>query len=164
METWKHVCGYQKYEVSNYGNVRRGKRILKQTETPSGYLTVHLCENGIRKRHRINRLVALAFIDNPNGFPVVNHKDENKKNNCVDNLEWCDHKYNANYGTRNARISKKIINLDTGEVFASTCDAAKYVNRPPTSITRCCKGRRKHCGGFRWGYYAENNLKDMTGI
>lgn len=156
MENWKRVCGFESYEVSDCGNVRRGKRILKPIETPSGYLSVHLCENGRKKKKRISRLVAIAFLDNPKGYPAVNHKDENKKNNRADNLEWCDHKYNANYGTRNERISRKVRNIDTGQIFASTCAAAESVHRPPTSITRCCRGRRKTCGGYHWEY--------MTGV
>lgn len=152
MEQWKQVSGYENYEVSDNGRVRRNERLLKPIVSKSGYASVHLSKNGLKKKYRINRLVAIAFLENPYGYPVVNHKDENKLNNNVNNLEWCDHTYNANYGTRNERISKRIKNLDTGEVFKSTCEAAKSVNRPPTSISRCCKGKRRSCGSYRWAY------------
>lgn len=108
MEIWKDCKGYEgKYQVSNLGRVWsvKGQKYLKGTILPSGYVHVHLTTpNGKRKKERLHRLVAIAFLDNPNNLPQVNHKDENKLNNCVDNLEWCNAKYNANYGTRNQRI------------------------------------------------------------
>lgn len=124
-EVWKSVNEFEGlYEVSNLGNVRTveryvnarhrgfvGKRLLKQKvllphyEEMIGYLTVALYNGKNYSTKFIHRLVAQAFIPNPNNLPCVNHKDENKLNNCVDNLEWCDYSYNANYGSRNERIS-----------------------------------------------------------
>ena len=107
-EIWMDCKGYNgKYQVSNMGRVWnvKSQTYLKGTVTDRGYVYVHLtAPNGKHKKERLNRLVALAFIPNPLGLPQVNHKDENKLNNCADNLEWCDAKYNANYGTRNQRI------------------------------------------------------------
>lgn len=110
-EIWKNVTeeGYENlYEVSNLGRVRRiGKKngkCLKPYPNKKGYLQVDLTNNGKRKCCRIHRLVAKAFIPNPNNLEEVNHKDENKTNNMVTNLEWCTSEYNANYKTRNKRI------------------------------------------------------------
>ena len=112
MEEWKSIPGYEGlYEVSSYGRVRsldrydsrnclRSGCILKQKNNGNGYLICSLSKNGIVKNKYIHRLVAEAFIPNPSNIKDVNHKDEDKTNNIVDNLEWCDHKYNCNYGTK----------------------------------------------------------------
>lgn len=103
MEEWKNVIGYEGlYEVSNKGNVRNVRRntLLKLSKNRYGYIQVYLYKNGIRKGFRVHRLVAEAFLSNPDNLPQVNHKDEDKTNNNVDNLEWCDQKYNVNYGHR----------------------------------------------------------------
>lgn len=112
-EVWKDIEGYEElYQVSNLGNVkslffRRSKnpKLLKPNMY-CGYLYVNLCKEGKRLLSSIHRLVAKAFIPNPNNYPVINHKDENKQNNKVDNLEWCTIKYNNNYGTVKERLSK----------------------------------------------------------
>ena len=112
MENWKPVKGYDElYEVSDIGRVRSlcakqsmYLRILTQHIDKYGYLSVRLFYEGRRKRFSVHRLVAQAFIPNPNNLPQVNHKDEDKTNNAAGNLEWCDAKYNCNYGTRNHRM------------------------------------------------------------
>ena len=108
-EIWKDCKGYEgKYQVSNFGRVwnANNQRYLKPWISKGGYYLVNLIsKNGKIKHESIHRLVAIAFIDNPCNYPQVNHKDEDKTNNRVDNLEWCDSKYNNNYGTRNERIS-----------------------------------------------------------
>lgn len=109
-EIWKDIPGYKGYKVSNLGNVmsfRRYKtgRKLKASLSDGKYLKVAVMQNGQEKTVNIHRLVALSFLPNPNKLPIVNHKDENKTNNRPENLEWCDFKYNSNYGTRNNRIS-----------------------------------------------------------
>ena len=140
-ETWKDVVGYDGlYKVSDKGNVlsvvrrdsrgnRCGGRILKPTCHKDGYSRVSLYKNGIVKIKSTHRLVAEAFIPNTNGFSQVNHRDEVKDNNNVENLEWCDSKYNINYGTRTERLSKKVraFNVETGEVvtFNSTREAER---------------------------------------
>lgn len=126
MEEWRNIERYEGlYQVSNYGRVKSlersyternsrkathtlEERILKPSKYSEGYLFVTFTKNDERKIKKIHRLVAEAFIPNPNGLPQVNHKDENKANNCVDNLEWCDNKYNSNYGSRGKRIGDKL--------------------------------------------------------
>ena len=155
METWKDVPGYEGfYEVSTNGNVRRfGKnKNLKPIENNRGYTSVHLCKDNARKKHRVNRLVAMAFIANEGKLPQVNHIDENKANNNVENLEWCDPKYNSNHGTRNKRISVSVLCKETGMVFPSTVTAADWAGTFPSCISRCCRGGRKSAGGYRWEY------------
>ena len=97
---WKPIIGYENlYKINNYGEVLslRSNKILKPNNNGIGYLIIQLCKNGKRKNYLIHRLVAEHFLDNPNNLPEVNHKDEDKSNNFVNNLEWCKHKYNMNY-------------------------------------------------------------------
>jgi len=99
MELWKDIVGYEGYyQVSNYGRVKslRKNKILNQRNR-SLYLAVSICFNGVNKSYNVHRLVAIAFLPNINSLPQVNHKDENKKNNHVSNLEWCSAKYNNRY-------------------------------------------------------------------
>lgn len=103
MEEWKNIIGYEGlYEVSNKGNVRnvRRNKLLKLSKNRYGYIQVYLYKNGIRTGLKVHRLVAQAFIENPDNLPEVNHKNEDKIDNRVENLEFCDHKYNVNYGHR----------------------------------------------------------------
>ena len=113
-EIWKDIDGYEGYyQVSNMGRVYsvKNKMLLKQ-HLKRGYLECVLCKNGERKYIQAHRLVAITFIPNPDNLPQVNHKDENKQNNCVSNLEWCTAEYNINYGTRTERSTKS--NTDSG--------------------------------------------------
>ena len=106
---WKGI-----FQVSNTGKVRRlykrGPKELKSVVKRGGYKGVLLKANGIFKCELIHRLVATAFIPNPDNLPHVNHKDEDKTNNSIDNLEWCDAKYNNNYGTKGKRIRESKLN------------------------------------------------------
>ena len=107
MEEWKNVIGYEGlYEVSDKGNVRNVRRntLLRLSKNKYGYIQVWLYKNGIRTVFTVHRLVAQVFIENPDNLPEVNHLDEDKTNNRVDNLEFCDHKYNSNYGNRTKNI------------------------------------------------------------
>ena len=114
MEEWRAVPGYEGlYEVSNKGNVRNVRRntLLRLTKTNNGYIRVFLYKNGIKTNLSVHRLVAKTFLPNPDNLPIINHKDEDKTNNNVDNLEWCTAKYNLNYGTARIRsINTKIKN------------------------------------------------------
>ena len=120
-EIWKDIKGYESiYQVSNLGRVKsvarkvikknyvsfKKERILKQQTDRYGYKKVILQRNYQIKTFSIHRLVADTFLENPYNLPQINHKDENKENNCVLNLEYCDSKYNNNYGTRNKRVSE----------------------------------------------------------
>ena len=97
---WKPIIGYENlYKINNYREVLslRSNKRLKPNNNGIGYFIIQLCKNGKRKNYLIHRLVAEHFLDNPNNLPEVNHKDEDKSNNFVNNLEWCKHKYNMNY-------------------------------------------------------------------
>ena len=105
MEIWKDIIDYEEYKISNLGNIKRNDRLLKPFKNTSGYYQIELYKNGKGKHLLIHKLVANAFIENKNDYKYVNHKDENKHNNKADNLEWCSHLYNINYGTGNIRRS-----------------------------------------------------------
>ena len=172
MEQWKAIAGYEEiYEVSDLGRVRSLKygkeRILKPLKTTRGYLQVCLRKDGHTKRLLVHRLVADAFIPNPNNLDTVNHKDEVKTNNVASNLEWMSQKDNINYGNRNKRIaearlnhpafSKKVQMFDkkTGELlstFPSTCEAERVTGIAYQSISSCCNGKYKSAGGYVWKY------------
>ena len=167
-EEWRDIKGYEGlYQVSNLGRVRslncRGHKgcigILTPRLDGKGYEMVALYKEGKARNIKVHRLVAQAFIPNPNNYPQVNHKDENKTNNDVKNLEWCTNEYNHNYGTRNERVgkslSKKIICITTGEIFNSMREACRKYNISSGSMTECCQGKRKTAGGYKWEYFKE---------
>lgn len=116
MEQWKKIEGFENYSVSTHGRVRNDKRNTIMVLRPCnvGYLRIRLCNNGVNKKFLVHRLVAQAFISNPNKLPCVNHIDEDKTNNRIENLEWCTYKYNNNHGTRNNRISTKLKKITKG--------------------------------------------------
>lgn len=179
-EQWLPIDGYDGYEVSNYGRVKslnynktKQERILKQGTTKYGYQLVMLCNGGKHKMFSVHRLVAMAFIPNPNNYPLVNHKDEVKTNNHVENLEWCTAEYNNNYGTVRERCSgenhpmygkfgkkhhssKQIIQLTlSGEVVRKwdcIADVTRELGYHNTNISACCKGRYKSAHGYKWRY------------
>lgn len=170
MEVWKDVVGYEGcYQVSNEGRVKslpvksRTKffsgKVLNLFIDKCGYEAVTLS----RKPHKVHRLVATAFIPNPGNLPCINHKDEDKTNNKVENLEWCTYKYNSNYGTRNKRISqnggRKIIQYDLNgnEIrrWNSIVQAANYYGVKRTTICGCCANRQHTSCGYVWRYADE---------
>ena len=135
MEEWRDVKGYEGlYQVSNKGRVKslnridsRGNKVNEKILRPgkrNNYLFVNLYKNGKRKLYDIHRLVAQAFLPNPDNLPVVNHKDENKLNNNVENLEWCTQAYNVNYSHNNCK-SRKIQCVETQQIFDSTEDVIR---------------------------------------
>ena len=139
MVEWRPIEGYEGlYEVSNTGQVRSFDRYVKYSNgrihlhkgkvlSPSirydGYLVVLLSYNGKHKMFSVHRLVAEAFIPNPDNLPQVNHKDEDKTNNSVENLEWCDNKYNMNYGTRKRRVIET--KIEKGIIDPELCYLSK---------------------------------------
>lgn len=164
--TWRDVAGFDGlYKVSNRGNVYSVERIssqgnkcggftLKPAIASIGYLQVKLYENGIRKHKYIHRIVAEAFIPNPNNYPEINHKDENKTNNHVENLEWCTRKYNVNFGTAIERAaqtqSKKVraVNVETGEVLTfNSAEEAGNKGYSSGVVYKACSGVYKSGNG-----------------
>ena len=171
-ENWKAISGYEGlYEVSDMGRVKSlnynhtGKeKILKPKKSHCGYLNVNICKDGHAKSVRIHRLVATAFISNPNNLETINHKDEDKTNNTVDNLEWMSQKDNNNYGTHNKRVSeslsKQVQMFDkyTGELlatFPSLMEAERVTGIDDGNISKCCLGKIKSAGGYIWKYPSE---------
>lgn len=183
-EEWKDVVGYEGiYLVSSLGRIwslgidNRHPKILKTYILPNGYVTVNLYDkNRKMKTNYIHRLVATSFIENPNNFKDVNHKDEVRSNNKVSNLEWCNRSYNNNYGTRNLKVSRpvKMISLD-GRVlnyFIGLKEASRKTGIPSPNIRKCCKikyAKKNNCigypyltaGGFRWEYATKEECDNM---
>ena len=169
-EVWRDIEGYEgKYQVSNKGRVkslnyhRSGKEvILKQCKSKDGYLKVCLFKNGKETTFSVHRIVALAFINNYNNCPEINHKDEDKTNNCVENLEWCDRKYNVNYGSaiekmvQTRKLRKKILCIETNQIFNSCRDAGKSVNVDHGNISKCANGIYETSAGYHWKYILED--------
>ena len=166
-EIWKPIKGYEGlYEVSNFGRIKSLKRniILKSYKDGRGYLCVRLYKYNSSIQYKVHRLVAEVFIDNPNNYKEVNHKDENKTNNRVENLEWCDRKYNCNYGTRNERMSKSKINGKRSKIVIQYNLDGTFVREWPSAmecerngynnicISLCCLGKLKTHRGFIWEY------------
>ena len=147
VEQWKPVVGYEGlYEVSSHGNVysMRTKKILR-TYNQNGYLHVHLYKNGHRKNWAVHRLVANAFIPNPENLETVNHIDENKTNNHICNLEWMSREDNVQYSR-----CKKVLCIETGKVYDSMMKAERQTGINCSSISQCCNGKYKTAGGFHW--------------
>lgn len=172
-EIWKDVVGYEGiYQVSNTGRVRSLSRhrivgwadytskemMLKQSENRCGYKFVWLHKNKDRKIFKIHRLVAEAFIPNPNNFRCINHKDENKANNHAENLEWCNHSYNNNYGARNHKVrianGKPVLQYTIGGCFVREWICMREAQRETgiRNIYEVCNGKRKTSGGYIWKY------------
>jgi hypothetical protein len=183
-EQWKAIEGYEGlYEVSNLGNVRSLDRTIRHSDGKvtnfkgqvlkygvhyKGYLVVYLTKNSKKKSVKIHRLVATAFIPNPDNLPHVNHKDENKTNNHVSNLEWCSNKYNVLYGTgiqrgletasknktKTRRKAVEGIHMETGEklFYACTMEAQRQGGFNASQIIKCCNGQSKHHRKYVWTY------------
>lgn len=197
-EIWKNVKGYEGlYQVSNYGRIkslgryitrnRYGKtyrtwqkeNIKTPTKNNKGYFTIKLSKDNIDYSPKIHRLVAITFeLPLPEHLKwhdydelEVNHKDEDKSNNRIDNLEWCTHDYNCNYGTRNERHSLYMTNnklfsktvlqyTKDGQFIAeypSMMEASRKTGINNSCICMCCSGKRNSTGGFIWKYKNEGN-------
>ncbi|WP_299169047.1 NUMOD4 domain-containing protein [uncultured Bacteroides sp.] len=172
-ETWKPVKGYEdRYSVSNTGKVKSLKtsKLMCQRKGYDGYMRVGLSINGKQKYKFVHRLVTEAFIRNPHCYKEVNHKDEDKANNCISNLEWCTHKYNSNYGSRLDRMAntnkEPVLQFDKSGKFiarySSQKEAMEKTGINCKHISCCCKGNRKTCGGYVWKYAKSAILNDFT--
>lgn len=180
LEIWRDIDGYNgKYQVSNLGNVKSiytiyvingihnkyyRDIILQPFAQKNGYLNVCLWKDGKKKNRLIHQLVAQSFIPNPNNLPQVNHKDEDKTNNVVSNLEWCTAKENVNYGTciqrmsesqiNNSKRSKVVYQYSMDNIFIKEWPSAREIERQlgyiATDICACCRGIRKTAYGYIW--------------
>ena len=189
-EIWKDVAGLEKwFEVSNKGRVRSKDRlvnsrwgndikkpvkgkIMSQRKIYNGYYCVHLhvSEINYNRTNFVHRLVAQAFINNPNNLPQVNHIDENKENNCVENLEWCTAKENNLHGNRSKKVlnsqrkrnkhftGTKIVQLDSKNgnvinIWDSMSEAVRQCGFSLNGIYSCCNGRILTHRGFKFMYF-----------
>ena len=174
VESWKDIRGYEGYyQISNLGRVKSLKRefsrcnkhitkkesIMNLTPNNRGYLLVNFCVNNTRKKFLVHRLVAEAFIHNPNNLPQVNHIDENIKNNVFTNLEWCDNTYNNNYGSHRLNISKsmskKVYCKELDRIFDSQTSFANYIGVSSALVSVCCHNPNRRCKGFHVCFYSD---------
>jgi hypothetical protein len=186
-ESWKDIDGYEGlYQASNRGRIKslrktitypsgrkevRPEAIRKLIYNKNGYTYVGLTKNKKQTLHRVHRLIAKAFVPNPNGFPEVNHEDFNKKNNDFENLKWCDKFYqNQHAATKPNRKwqrhrvgmtgklnpkSKPVVQILSGNIvnrFESACMAAEKLGLQQSKISACCLGKRHMHGGYSWRF------------
>ena len=191
-EIWKDIKGYEKmYQISNYGRIKSLSRfinsckqyssigyyskekIIKQSVSKTGYYICTLCKNGKTRTFKVHRLIAEAFIDNPNNLPIINHKDGNKLNNSIDNMEWCDYSHNNKEAYKqglkesnlkwivelNKRKRKKVNQYDLNNNFIkqykSVHEAENETKAHHVNIIKVCKGQRITAGGYKWRYAEE---------
>ncbi len=160
----RDVVGFEGlYGVTSCGKIYSYKRkiFLKQRYDKYGYKRVTLSKDGTLYTRFVHQLVAQAYIPNPENKPTVNHKNEVKTDNYVQNLEWMTFQENHDYGTRNERsgvgVKKPVRCIETGEVYESIKAAAAAVNRAPDGISKVLAGRNKTCGGYTWELVEEEN-------
>lgn len=163
-EIWEKIIGFDgKYQVSNLGNIKSFHRKVDgynvKQKVQQGYSIVHLHKNGKSFYLRVHRLVAVAFIPNPENKPQVNHIDGDKLNNSVDNLEWCScrenilHKFNVlGYKNNGGKPKRRVLCCETGIEYASTKDAERATGIRFSSIADAAMHRSGHrtAGGFHW--------------
>lgn len=178
MEEWRDVIGYEGiYQVSNLGRIKRlahwknqtikqspekytrrmlPEKIMSTNQKSGRYIGISLSKNKQAKTMSVHRIVAMAFIPNPHGYPEINHIDCNSKNNRVENLEWCDHKHNINHADRTAKAAraceKKVICQETGKIYESLTKAAESLGIQKSKISNVCHGKRKTTGGKHWAF------------
>lgn len=166
-EIWKDISGFEElYQVSNYGRVKSLPRktgnqycngVIKKAYNEFGYNRIQLVRKDRKKWFFIHRLVAEAFIPNPNNLPQINHIDGNKTNNNVDNLEWCTQKQNTIHAYKNGlKKTRCIMQYDLSNNFIrnwdSIIDASRTLSIDRSSIQICCAGKYKTAGGYIWRY------------
>ena len=165
-EIWKDIQGFEElFQVSNLGRIRSLDRFVKSGKsqrfqkgqimhphvTNKGYLRADLTNNGQKFKYMVHKLVAEAFIPNPNNLPFVNHIDENKQNNSTNNLEWCTNKYNTDY-SNSTPIDQYTLNGEYIITHKSIAEAQRKTGIAAASICNCCKGNFKQAGGYLWSY------------
>ena len=160
-EIWRDVDGFAgMYQVSNMGGVKslvRGQRILEPSTQSEGYKSVTLYKNGIRTQQLVHRLVASAFLPNPENKDMVNHKNGVRSDNRIENLEWntrSENERHKQYVLRKdtQKHKRPVFCMDTCTKYDSVCDAERETGANKQNISACCLGRRKHAGGLRWRY------------
>ena len=157
---WKPVLGFEKYyKVNRSGDVlslRSGTLRVPVPNPQNGYLTMVLSGRCEKKTVYVHRLVAEAFVENPNGYGFVNHKDENKHNNDASNLEWCTKAYNNTYNGKTQRCCKPVIQIDPHSGEETIWDSARKADEAGLAdyrnISACCNGTRKSTGGYKWRF------------
>lgn len=164
MERWKPVPNYEGlYEVSTTGKIRslckrysEEPQLLKQGIGSKGYKNVTLCKNGKQTTFNVHKIVATVFIPNPDLLPCINHKDEDKTNNDVSNLEWCSYYHNNVYGSRLSKSAAKrsipIVCVETGIKYSSAYSAQRSTGIHQSGICNCCHGKAKTAGGYHWKF------------
>lgn len=175
IEEWRVIPEFEEYEVSSYGRVRHGQKILKGLDNGTGYKKLNLVNGNNKKRFYVHRLVAMAFVPNPINKPCVNHIDNNRENNRADNLEWCTHKENYDWMARQGRNKRtkewleKLhktqskdykavigINIKTGKkIYFKSLNSVRKKGFNPPCVCRCCKGIGKTHAGYIWKYVEE---------
>lgn len=181
-EIWRDIKGYEIYQVSSLGRVKSIRRtvkskngyrtvkehILKPRKNRDGYLQLSLWNENKRKTMKVHRLVCEAFLHNPLNLPQINHINEIKEDNRVENLEYCDARYNNNFGTRNERArisiskakkgvfntkhSKAVKCLETGKIYPSLSEVNRKFGFSAGHICDCCNGKRNIAYGYHWQY------------
>lgn len=166
---WRTVKEYERYEVNTKGEIRHKKRkhILTPRKNSGGYLYVSFNIEGKRKNFAVHRIVANAFIPNPNGYSKVNHKDYDRTNNNVDNLEWVSSSQNKKHAYKkeeNHLSRAKEVNQYSKEgvfikTYSSVSEAAREMNCTVGAISNCCLGRSKTSKGYRWSFSEGSTTK-----
>jgi hypothetical protein len=172
-EVWKNIPNYKKYQVSNLGKIKsfaknkQNGKILKFSHNHKGYNQVILVKDKKPNNQLVHRLVAQAFIPNPNNLPQVNHKDGNKQNNCVDNLEWITNKDNIKHAKEHnlypksseRKTCRKVNQYDLNGNFIKQWNyimaIEKELGYDNRCICRCCKNKRPSAYGYKWKYAEE---------
>lgn len=181
----KDIPGFEgRYAITSCGKVwsHLREKFLNLREDKYGYLRVGLYKDGKQQTFLVHRLVALTYIPNPKNLPLTNHKDENKKNNSVNNLEWCDQWYNLTYSRNREKalskgvdfkimkketketkenknngtgVPKRVRCIETGQIFESGAEAARQLGVDPSHLSKVCRGKQKSTHGYHFEFVEE---------